>query len=234
MSEFENTVLKRTGRCLIFFIMLLLSNILKINAQNIRFGIFADPVIGWFSSDTRATVNDGARAGFNFGFTFNKYFADNYSFSTGLSIVTAGGRLYHRDTLTMEFNNLNVDVPPYKPVIYRIQYINLPLGLKFETNQIGYITFFTDIGLDPKLVAGGKADIPFAGIKSETAIRELNRFNLGYHISGGLSYSLGGTTEIVAGLGYEKNFLDVTKDLHLQPDDRVTLNLMRFRIGINF
>ncbi|HRR93565.1 MAG TPA: hypothetical protein P5348_06220, partial [Bacteroidales bacterium] len=47
--------------------------------QEIRFGIFADPVIGWFSSDTRETSNEGARPGFNFGITFNRYFAKNYS-----------------------------------------------------------------------------------------------------------------------------------------------------------
>lgn len=206
----------------------------KLAAQNIRFGIFADPVISWFSSDTKMTVNRGARAGFNFGFTFNKYFSDNYSFSTGVNIMNAGGRISHNDTVMMEFNNFTTKVAPGKPVVYRVQYINIPVGLKFETNQIGYVTFFTNIGLDPKIVIGGKVDIPSASIEGETALKELNRLNLGYHITGGIAYSLGGTTEVVLGLGFEQNFLDVTKDIFRQPEDKISHNILKFRIGINF
>lgn len=206
----------------------------KVTAQNMRFGIFADPVISWFSSDTRETRNEGARAGFSFGFTFNKYFAHNYSFSTGLNIITAGGRLVSSDTITMEFTNFNTVVAAGKPVLYKIQYLNIPLGLKFETNQIGYVTFFSDIGLDPKIAVGGKADIPSANIKGEKAIDEIRHFNLGYHILGGIDYSLGGTTGIVLGIGFEHNFLDVTKENNTQPRDRISHNLLKFRVGINF
>jgi hypothetical protein len=58
-------------------ILIILSFVLaseSVNAQKIRFGLFAEPVISWFSTDTKETKNDGSRAGFNFGFTFNKYF----------------------------------------------------------------------------------------------------------------------------------------------------------------
>lgn len=217
-----------------FTFLLLLSGIGEAAGQNIRFGIFADPLISWFTSDTRETSNEGARAGFNFGFTFNKYFSNNYSFSTGVSILNAGGRLLNTDTITMRFNNFDTDVMPEKPVVYRIQYINIPVGLKFESNQIGYITFFSDIGLDPKVVIGGKVDIPSAGIKGETAMKELNMFNFGYHIIGGIAYSIGGTTELVFGLGFDQNFFDITKDNGLQPDDRISHNIIKFRLGINF
>lgn len=206
----------------------------SLSSQEIRFGIFADPVIGWFSSDTRETANDGARPGFNFGITFNRYFAKNYSFSSGISILNAGGRLISSDTLTMYFNNFNTLIPSGKPVVYKIQYINVPLGLKFESNQIGYVTFFTDVGLDPKVVIGGKVDIPSVALKGETAMKELNRLNLGYHITAGISYSLGGTTEIVAGLGFEQCFMDITKDLLQQPQDKISHNFLKFRVGLNF
>jgi len=214
---------------------LFLINLIAVKAQNnIRFGIFADPVISWFSSDTRETTSEGARAGFNFGLTFNKYFAENYSFSTGINILTAGGKLLSSDTITMEFTNFTTEVAAGKPVLYKIQYLNFPIGLKFETNQIGYITFFSDIGLDPKIAIGAKADIPSANIKGERAMDEIKRFNTGYHILGGIEYSLGGTTAIILGLGFEHNFLDVTKENNSQPRDRISHNLLKFRAGINF
>jgi hypothetical protein len=207
----------------------------NLSAQDIRFGVFADPVISWFSTDTRETRNEGSRAGFNFGFTFNKYFSKNYSFSSGVSLIFAGGRLVNPDsTIQMEFNNFSTEVLKGESVVYRIQYLSIPIGLKFESNQIGYLTIFADVGMDPKVVVGGKADIPSAGISGESAIKELNSFNLSYHIMAGIEYSLGGTTALVFGLGFENNFLDVTKDLNTQPNDRVSHKILKFRIGFNF
>jgi hypothetical protein len=205
----------------------------RIAAQKISFGVFADPVISWLSSDTKETMNDGARAGFNFGITFNKYFAENYAFSTGISILSAGGRLTNTDTLDMKFNNLAVEVPKNNPVVYKVQYLNIPVGLKFKSNQIGYLVFFSDIGIDPKIIIGGKADIP-PDIKGEAAMNELRKLNLGYHVTAGVEYSLGGSTAMVFGLGFENNFLDVTRDILNQPTDKITHKVLRFRIGVNF
>ena len=218
---------------ILFTVILIFSNN-KSFSQDIRFGVFADPVISWFSSDTKVTKNDGARAGFNFGFTFNRYFSKNYSFSSGISIMSAGGRLYNTDTINMAFNKFTVEVPSGKTVIYKIQYIDVPIGLKFESNQIGYVTFFSDLGIDPKFVVGGKADIPSAEIKSEAAVNELRKINISYHILAGIEYSLGGTTGMIFGIGFEKNFLDVTRDINNQPEDKVSQNILKFRIGVNF
>lgn len=202
--------------------------------QNIKFGVFAEPLVSWFASDTKLTQNDGARSGLNFGFTFNKYFSDNYSFSSGLSLMNAGGRLTSTDTVEMFFNNFSTKVAPGDPMVYRIQYMNIPVGLKFESNQIGYITFFTDFGLDAKVVLGGKVDIPSEEIEKESAADEIKSFNLGYHLMAGIAYSLGGNTEMVFGLGFEHNFLDVTDDINDQADDKISHNILRFRIGVNF
>ena len=230
----KTILLKLVKTVLLVLLIILMVPSVRLAAQNISFGIFADPVISWFSTDTKETQNNGARAGFNFGFTFNKYFRTNYAFSTGISILSASGRLISTDTTDMKFNNSSAKVLPGKPIVYKIQYLSVPIGLKFKSNQIGYITFFSDIGIDPKVVIGGKADIPSLGIKGEAAMNELTAFNLSYHIMFGTEYSLGGSTALVFGLGYENIFLDVTKDINKQPIDKVTQNILKFRIGINF
>jgi hypothetical protein len=227
-------LLKLVKTVLLILLIIFVVPSVRVAAQNISFGIFADPVISWFSTNTKEIQNNGARAGFNFGFTFNKYFSPNYAFSTGLNIMNTGGRLVSTDTTDMKFNNQFAKVLPGKPVLYKIQYLIIPIGLKFKSNQIGYMTFFSDIGIDPKVVIGGKADIPSLNIKGEDAMNELRALNLSYHFMGGIEYSLGGSSAIVIGLGYENNFLDVTKDINKQPIDKVTQNILKFRIGINF
>ncbi|MBA4322215.1 MAG: hypothetical protein C0408_05295 [Odoribacter sp.] len=225
---------KIINRVSMLFLLITLVVSGRLSGQNISFGIFADPVISWFSTNIKEVKNDGARAGFNFGFTFNRYFSDNYAFSTGISILNAGGRLAGTDTTNMKFNNLSAKVSPGQTVVYKIQYLSIPLGLKFKSNQIGYITFFTDIGIDPKFVIGGKADIPYLDIEGEAAMNELRGFNLSYHVMAGIEYSLGGSTAMVFGLGFDNNFMDVTKDILDQPADKVTHKILKFRIGVNF
>jgi len=203
--------------------------------QKIGFGIHADPVISWFSPDISEIKNDGARAGFNFGLTFNRYFTPNYSFSSGISLLNAGGRLVSKDTTVMEFKkNKTPTVLPGEPVVYKIQYLAIPLGLKLQTNQIGYLTFYSDLGLDPKVVIGGKADIPSLDISGENAMNELKMFNLSYHVTAGIEYSVGGTTAMVLGLNFDNNFLDITKDNGDQPADKVSHKMLSLRIGVNF
>lgn len=203
--------------------------------QRIVFGLHVDPVISWFSSNDVITQNSGARAGFNFGLTFNKYFTSNYAFSTGISLLNAGGRLISKSPLpaTLQLSKPTI-VAPGESVIYKIQYLTVPVGLKLQTNQIGYMTIFSDIGLDPKIVTGGKVDIPSLKITNEKAINELNMFNLAYHITIGIEYSLGGNTALVSGLSFENNFLDITKDNSTQPDDIISHKLLSFKFGINF
>jgi hypothetical protein len=202
--------------------------------QKIGFGIHADPLVSWFTTDIKEVRNDGARAGFIFGLTYNKYFTPNYSFSSGISLMRAGGRLVSSDTTVMEFSRFNSTVLPGNTIVYKIQYLVFPVGLKLQTNQIGYLTFFSDLGLDPKIVIGGKVDIPSLNISDEKASKELNMFNLSYHVTAGIEYSLGGSTALVFGLNFDNNFLDITKDNGKQPTDKVSNKILSFRFGINF
>jgi hypothetical protein len=223
---------------IITFIFLLVSAPLNSYSQpKIGFGLHFDPVISWFSSDIKEVKNEGSRPGFNFGLTYYRFFTPNYAFSTGISLINAGGRLVSSDATEMRLDNSkyrSVIVLPGESVVYKIKYLAFPVGLKLQTNQIGYITVFSDIGLDPKIVLGGKVDIPSHEISGEKAMNELRSFNLSFHITAGIEYSLGGNTALVFGLNFENNFLDITKDTGIQPTDRVSHNLLGFRLGVNF
>jgi len=225
---------KSVAQTVTLICILIILPVVSYAQQRISFGIHADPIISWFSTDNSKVKNDGARPGFGFGMTFNRYFTQNYSFSTGISLVNAGGRLTTSDATVMNFSSSNPTVPSGIPVVYKIQYLVFPVGLKFQTNQIGYFTFFSDLGLDPKIVVRRKVDIPSLGISNEDASKELRLYNLSYHIEGGIEYSLGGTTALVFGLHFDNNFVDITKDNGDQPSDNVSHKMLSFRFGINF
>jgi hypothetical protein len=228
---------------MVIIIIILTLSSFSLNAQqgalaNLKFGVHADPMITWFGSDNSTITNKGARPGFNFGVSVYKYFGPNYAFSTGINIISAGGRLLSSDTTIFYLSHSQslklVKVNPGEAIVYKIQYLSVPLGLKLQTNQIGYITFFTDLGLDPKVVIAGKADIPSRSIKGENAMEEIRMFNMSYHIIAGIEYGVGGNTAVVLGLGFENNFFDITKENGDQPVEIITHKLLSFRLGVNF
>jgi len=203
----------------------------------IKFGIHFDPLISWFTTQTYDIRNEGAMPGYNFGISYNRYFGPNYSFSSGINIIDAGGRLISNEVTFFELKNFKreiVTVEPGEAIVYRIKYLSVPLGLKLQTNETTYGTLFVDIGLDPKIVIGGRADIPSLNIKGDNALLELRSFNLSCHMMAGIEYPIGNGTEVVVGIGFDNNFLDITKENTNQPWDMVSHKLLSFRLGINF
>jgi hypothetical protein len=220
-------------KSLILIILILFSKGIS-SAQYYRFGIYTIPSITWFSTDINEVSNEGSRAGFHFGLTVERYFSTNYAFTTGIGIMNAGGRLSADNEIIFKFKDYTSEVPAGGSIVYKIQYVTIPLGIKLKTNEIGYITVFTDLGLDPKVVVRGRVDIPSIDKKNENALPEIKLLNLGYHIHGGIEYSFGGTTAIIFGLGFENNFLDITKDTGDQIKDRVSHKFLKFILGVNF
>jgi hypothetical protein len=202
----------------------------------VRIGIHFDPLITWLNTNTSVNSSEGVRPGFDFGVNFYKYFAPNYAFSTGIGLINAGGRLSSTNTTSVLFNNFDVIVLPGQEVVYKLKYLSIPFGLKLQTNQIGYLTFFTDIGFDARILLSSRLNIPSKSIENEAGNKEVNPINFGWHATFGTEYSLGGTTALTCGIGFDDNFFDVTKDNGKanQVQDRSLLKILRFRVGVIF
>jgi hypothetical protein len=209
----------------------------RILSQELVFTIHADPVISWMGSDESDYSGEGATAGFDIGLNFLHYFADNYAISSGISFLSAGGRQSASEDHTMVFNNLPQQViPAGDEMKYNLKYMNIPVGLRLQTNQVGYLTYFTDLGFDLRILLKSTIDLPTLQIYDENGKNEVYGMNAGWHIGGGIEYELGIDASIIAGLSYAQDFFDFTKDLEdvHQPDDRSGLRMFRIRLGLRF
>jgi opacity protein-like surface antigen len=220
-------------KIILFFILALLPAKILL-AQDYRYGVYATPVISWFKTDIEEVKNQGARAGFIFGISAERQLTDNWHFNTGLAFINSSARLKSVNATYFRFPSHTAVVAAGEPVIYRIQYISVPVGIKIKTSEIGYLTYFAEFGLDPKVVVRSRADIPSINIKGENAVNEIRRFNVGYHLDGGVDYSIDENISLILGLGYESNILDITKDNDNQATDRTSQKLLKFIFGINF
>lgn len=205
-------------------------------AQEYRYAGYLIPAISWFSTDITEVSNQGSRAGIIILVSAERYFTANISATAGISVINSGGRLVSREPTIFKFPNYTSVVASGDPIVYRIQYLAIPAGFKFYTNEMGYsnITGFAGLGLDPKIVVRGRVDIPSLDIKGEGAMTEINRFNFGWHIDAGIEYPVGRTTVAVLGAGFENNFPDITKDVGTQINDRVAHKFLKFIFGIKF
>lgn len=215
------------------FISILLLSTVQIFAQNsnLRFTVFVDPKFTWMKSDYTAIDNDGSKMGVNIGLNVDKFFADNYAIMTGVSINNVGGNLtFNYDGKTLKTNGGDEPLNNGSTVEYKLQYINVPLGLKLKTNEIGYWTFFTHLGLNSGINIKATAEVDDVDLQNENISKEIRLFNLGYYIGAGAEYSIGGNAAIVVGLTYTNGFVDITDG----EDSKVTLSNIAIRLGVLF
>lgn len=197
--------------------------------QGMKFGIFVDPVVSWMRSDVSEIQRDKARLGLDVGLMADYYFANNYAFASGISLFMTGGTMKYDNGIKLHVKgDSDNQVPAGKKVLYKIQYLKIPLGLKLKTHRIGRFVYFANLGLDPMIKIAARAD--YLSYENIGIGKEINNFNIAYHIGGGIKYPLGADAALVFGLSYMNVFADVTSP----SNDRITINNLMFRIGITF
>jgi len=213
-----------------YLILILLFISLISNAQNFRFGIIAEPTISWFKTDISQISGDGSKLGINIGLLADKYFAEHYAFSSGISLHSMGGILKYRDVKILRTSNGNDTLTPNSRVQYNLQYIHIPFALKFKTTEIGYITYFAELGLDAMVNIKARAKVKELGISDASVNDEINFLNLGYHIGAGIEYNIVGNTAIIGGISYMNGFADVTDDT----TQKTLLHCLVLKLGVIF
>jgi hypothetical protein len=225
--KISSIIIKKT-----FCAVILMAAFNLANAQVIQFGIFANPVISWMKTDVSQIKSNGPQIGFDAGLMMDKFFAKRYAFSTGISINNMGGSLvYKKGKAGFKTTDSTFNLLPGTIVKYNLQYIHIPLALKFRTTEIGYITYFGQVGFDPMINIKTRANI--AGLSNFNAGKEINPLYLAYHISAGLEYRIVGTTSLLFGLTYMNGFTDVT-DNSGSTSEKTTINRFELRLGIIF
>lgn len=195
----------------IYFIALLALVGLSTTAQEYRFGIFADPQISWLKTDSKKIESDGIRTNFNVGMAMEKYFAKRYAFLTGISMNGVGGQLNYKVATTIHTSDGDKQITAGTGVLYKMQYVSVPLALKFCTNEIGPFTYYAHIGMTNHFLVKAKADIDKINVSGENVKDEVNFYTASYQIGAGIEYSLGGSAALQFGLTYSNGIIDVLK-----------------------
>ncbi len=216
----------------LIILTLVFSGLQSLYSQNMKFTVFVEPKFSWMTPDLKNVDNDGIKLGVNIGLNVDKFFAPNYAIMTGISIDNTGGFLKYDlvNGKPIKTNGGMVTIPTGSTLEYKLQYINVPIGLKLKTNEIGYFTFFTHLGINAGVNIKATGEVEGYELENDNISDEIKLFNLGYYIGLGTEYSIGGNTAIVLGITYNNGFVDITTD----SNNKVTNSNFAVRIGILF
>ena len=195
-------------------------------ANSIRLSFVAEPQLSWLKPDIDGVESRGSKGGYNFGVVLDRFFADNYAFSTGLTINTTGGKLRYTTPDNLSEGEVFPDDAPVGDKEYRLRYIEIPLGLKLRSNDFRRSNFYGRFGLTPQI------NIEARDGEDNSISDQINFFDLGYHLGAGIEYSIGGTNALMFGLVYHNGFTDITDEPGY--DDKTVLNRLVFEIGFIF
>ena len=217
-------------------------------AQKITGGIEVSPVLSWMVPDVAKYIdNEGVKLGFNFGIVGDVNFSDNFAFSTGIMVNSFGGMLKYSDSIPVFTVYTGTKDEEYSlrrgtTVIYKLQYIEIPISLKGKTNEIGYMTYFLKAGINPMIRWKAKGTVTDCGISDESIKDEVKSFILAFNIGGGFEYSFGGNTKLLLEFVYTQGLSDITKTIVYDHEvdeirgksEKVILNNIALRVGILF
>ena len=170
-------------------------------------------------TDNVSTINydlNGAGLKFSAGPTVDYFFSDNYAISSGLWYTVK------RSSLTSDQMDKNTRT--------NIQYIQLPISVKFLTNDLPQeMQLYFQLGgtMDFKIAEKHK-NYPVPPGKLYSA------FDLGLLISGGTQIPIGDTTKAFMGITYNRGLINLIKDNSLNNDLKLFSNLIGIETGIIF
>jgi hypothetical protein len=201
---------------------------------DLRFGFQLSPTFSWMSANTNQVNSSGTNLGLKMAMIGEFYFQENYAFTTGLGFAfnqggtlqyEQGGCYWPNSDLTLPTQTIPtgesstedcVLLPDGVKLKYKVQYLEIPVGLKMRTREFGYMRYY----LEPALTLGFKTqttgsvkgrnignDVEKINIK-----REVNGLNLAWGVGAGVEYSLSENTSLVGGLAFQVGFADVTDD----------------------
>lgn len=195
----------------IAILTILLAQVVFVQAQNIKFGVHVDPFISLLGSQEKQVVADAINGGTALGVEIEYRFTgeENYALTFGLDfslnnggslIYKYGGVLFQQSELdkTVFRDNLTgltqpasgegVNMSAFTKVNYRINYLQIPIGLKLRTNELGgsYMRAFFHIPLIKIMVpVTGGAKIFASDVSVETQGYAVDLDPTGYRIPSG-------------------------------------------------
>jgi len=202
--------------------------------RRVSFAISLQPHMNWIHADESYLSNGPVRLGIEGGLRLDYKFERFCALSFGVNLNQTGGNIIYKDALYLDLIHGNETLLPGTKVTYRLQYVEIPVALKFIMPEVGYSTWFLEIGVDPMINTSAFINATDNNIENEPFQQGVGKVNLAWHTGLGLNYSLGGNLSLQFAIVYKNTFLDVTRENNIRKADNARINQVGLNIGLVF
>lgn len=226
------------------------------------FGFKISPNFAWAKIQDGAMENNGLGLGFSYGLTGDYQLGSvgNYFLSTDILITSAPVKLQQMGNLVnQKAGSLNADTFTNVQFDYTVQMLQIPIMVKFKTDEIGGMKYFFQAGLapsfltsarlkttaDPNLYEGtnltshnpnstSNGNFDFNGGNNTNAnldyMDDVSAFRMSLIWAAGIEYPLSERLRLVGALKFDNGFTDMLKD------DKYSgrHNFLSFQVGLMF
>ena len=216
------------------------------NDKDFRFGLRVEPSFNWLKPDnTRKFESGGVKMGFGIGAITDFKLGGNIWLSTGVAMDFSGAKLNYigtnLDTTDVGYlynSALDNPIVPFTAAedsaaisnysiirldsrSMKVNYVNIPLLIKMKTNEIGYLTYYGQFGLNTSIKTsattndGGELivanNVGLDDLKNLDIASEIGLIKLGGVIGFGMEYNVSESTSLIFSVNYDYGFTSITK-----------------------
>lgn len=185
-------------------------------------GLFGGTSLSWFGVESKIQSNEGVGLGFNFGAMADFPISDNFVFTGAIKYNTMNANMHYDHGIISNIYDLGMidTVKGAKKVGYNLNYLEIPIGFKGKTNEIGFLSYYMKAGVSPMVRLKGIADITDEG--DDLFTDNIGLFNMNWYMGAGFEWSLSGNTRFITEIVYNGGIMDFIKT-----NDEVTVEVFQ-------
>lgn len=170
------------------------------SGKRVSLGITLSPNVHWLRYGDLKDIKNEIKIGYSYGLLADFALSENYYLSTGFLINNLKAS---SDYLS---GNPNNEVPS----TYHLQYIEIPFGLKLQSTQRYYRSYYGQFGFTGGMKINGEREV---GDTDKVALdSNADLFRLALQIGGGINWQLDHKLNMMTGLSLNNSFTGILKD----------------------
>ncbi|WP_420317122.1 porin family protein [Ekhidna sp.] len=201
----------------IIFSLLILTSIGSL--AQVKLGLKLAPVItaNRAKNDAQTIENDGSKMKFSVGLIADKSFSETYFLSTGLIYLPKHAAFRSADNTVEEE--------------YKLQYLQIPLGLKLFTNEIAPdVRPYIQIGSGLEIKVFDEPEDP-----SYVTIEEFTPVDVPVILGAGIEYRAGINTTLFGGFSYQRGLINTVNEAAAGFEDlQIRNTVLSIDLGVKF
>lgn len=192
--------------------------LLSVSAQDhkVNLGFNIAPNIGWMKPDAKNFSSKGSKIGFNWGFISEFNFSENYAFVMGFNVIQNKGILKYRDNYDGYSSTTGEG---WRRREFMVKYFQIPTTLKLRTNQLGWFSYYGQIGLGTGFLLSARADDEFSyddgtfkKNANDNVYDDIIKIRLSLLLEAGVEYKIEGFSTLLFGIHFDNGFTNVLRN----------------------